>query len=312
MVSLKIPTPKKTKRRRLAQEKKNMIGLKIPNSPTKKRSRNIMDTLAAYNKTKRPNLDPNASGDSTPLSSLTFAESPKRPSEESIQKLEQYFADLPPDEWESRCPLCEKPVQHYWDYWKGKKMTVHHQKMFCRDHNFREAQEEYRSNGYPDIDWDTFPETIKRHHPKLIAILRNDTKLKKPSYYRDQHAERQAIGERPTVKSMLNDDKMLEAKTGYYGARGRRAMMESITAQLVDVIRECNEKDPVVSFLGMANFVLRVLVPELTIELVKQDLKVGDEEAMRIIEESGEVGDVVHPEVEDVVIRTDSEDEVEG
>ncbi|KAF2647896.1 hypothetical protein K491DRAFT_578932, partial [Lophiostoma macrostomum CBS 122681] len=196
-----------------------------------------------------------------------------------------------------KCPLCETPVSQslYWSWWKGKKMSVHQRSLFCHEHRKRTAQAEYTKRGYPSIDWAALPQRIETHHPRLIDVLRNETGSRK-STFREAHRQRMLAGDRTTVRALLQRDELLESKTGYYGPRGRRAFMEIITLQLADVIREAVERDEVVSWGGMASFVQSVLVPEVAVQLVMQDLGVGERVAVEVLRESREVGALVNEE----------------
>lgn len=257
------------------------------------------------------------SGANSPQSSMhSAAMCTSKVSEESLEALERYDSNLSPSPSDipctSRCPLCDDPVDegYYTAFWYGKKKTVRQQQIFCSEHTKRDALEKYNQLGYPDIDWIAFPERIKSHHPHLIAIVKNETE--KPSQYRQEHAKRATAGERQTVHNMMEDDNVFDSKTGYYGARGRRVMMDAIisSSKLSDVIRDCAD-DEVVSFGGVANFVQRVLVPELTIALVMEDRGCEEGEAKKVIEDSGSLGMKVHEEIEDTIERRKSNDLVE-
>ncbi|KAF2705391.1 hypothetical protein K504DRAFT_460641 [Pleomassaria siparia CBS 279.74] len=255
--------------------------------------------------TSLPNLDPPKSGASTPRSSLLS--SPRHT--ETLQNLEQYLDELPAETEDAnkRCPVCEETVDsnYYDEFWVDKVRNVHHQTLFCKEHKKREAWEDYRQKGYPEMDWTTFPDKIRMYHPRLKAVLQN----KRPSHYRDIHAQRLADREERTVRKLLDSDAIFEATTGYYGSRGKRAMMETITSQLGSVIRNCAKRDPVVAFNGIANFVQHVLVPELTVWMVMDDKAVSEAKAKEIVQESGALGEVVNEEVDDKVDYLTSEDD---
>ena len=56
---------------------------------------------------------------------------------------------------------------------------------------------------------------------------------------------------------------------------------------------------------GVSAFVQAVLVPELTVSLVKEDMRVDDEAARQIIRESSKLGELVNEEEEEVVTLRD-------
>jgi hypothetical protein len=221
------------------------------------------------------------------------------------------MVDLPEEapEVTNKCPLCEEPVKesHYLDFWIGKKKTVFYQTLFCKEHKRRKALKEYRDKGYPEIDWEDLPSRIRDYHPRLKAVLRNE----KPSEYRQKHAQRLADRDARAVRIQLDSDAAYESTTGYYGSRGKRAMMEAITSQLGPVISECAERDRVVAFNGFATFVQSVLVPELTVWMIMDDKDFSEKKAREVVQESGALGEVVNEEVEDRVAFVESEDESE-
>ena len=58
---------------------------------------------------------------------------------------------------------------------------------------------------------------------------------------------------------------------------------------------------------GVSAFVQAVLVPELAVSLVKEDMRVDDEAARLIIEESSKLGELVNEEEEEVVTLRDED-----
>ncbi|ORX96748.1 RTC4-like domain-domain-containing protein, partial [Clohesyomyces aquaticus] len=202
------------------------------------------------------------------------------------------------------CPVCRTPIptNQFQDFRSAHpQLRPRDLRRFCREHKHREALEEYTSKNYPTIDWPNFPKRIKRHLPRLQAVLTDSTL--DPSHYRVLHEQRATKGKERTTLALLSSDKILESTTGYYGPRGARVMMEAITEHLSDLIRECMISDQVVRFGGIGNFVQRVLVPELSCCLVMEDFGVEAERARDIVEESGACGGFVNPEVGDRVTR---------
>lgn len=253
---------------------------------------NLLASLGAYRKEDTPTSSRSA-GISTPPSSL--------PRSDILRSLEQYANDTHVEKSGDKCPLCEKPVdpEHYLQFWrdKDKKSAIRYQQMFCREHAKRSAVQQYMNKGYCEIDWDMLPTRIAQHSGRLTSILRNE----RPSYFRQLHADM----DRQTGSRMMEENATL-TRTGYYGSRGTRVMMESITSELADVIRDQAVKDPVVGSAGVANFVLRVLVPELAILLVMEDYKCSEQSAKGIIDESGELGALVNEDLGDELEAWDS------
>ncbi|PSN63526.1 hypothetical protein BS50DRAFT_476314, partial [Corynespora cassiicola Philippines] len=200
-----------------------------------------------------------------------------------------------------KCPLCQKiiPLDQYYGFWKGKPKTVRNQTLFCKEHKRDEAIGEYKKSGYPDIDWDDLPSRIKKFNTQMEALLRNTTI--KPSTYREEHATTLSSGRDHTVRRMMErDSSFMDCPAGYYGPRGKRIMMETITAEMADVIRECAVSDPVVGRSGFAVFLQAVLVPELTVLLIQEDNErdggISEAMAKQIMKESEEVGMLVNEE----------------
>lgn len=96
---------------------------------------------------------------------------------------------------------------------------------------------------------------------------------------------------------------------GYFGPRGRRVFMETLTAELGDELRQAATTDPTVGRSGFAMFLQAVMVPELVVRLVMEDLGVGRERAGEVVRESWGVGGLVNEEVEEVVVGDEEEEE---
>jgi hypothetical protein len=74
-----------------------------------------------------------------------------------------------------------------------------------------------------------------------------------------------------------------------------------ITRYAAKIRRLSVSDDQVKAAGGVSGFAQAVLVPELTVMLVKEDMNVGDEGARQILRESMEIGDLVNDEENDVV-----------
>lgn len=224
------------------------------------------------------------------------------------------------------CALCEDAVDETEQlrFWALHPRTVRNQMLFCKEHKRAKAQQEYTAQGFPAIDWPALPARIRALRPELVALLRNDTP--EESAFRRAHTQRLASGKAAVLprgkarkKAPAHDEAApapqtdalglgLGGSTGYYGARGKRVMMEVVSAELAEDIREVAARDPVVGRSGFAMFLQAVLVPELTLLLVMQDNEVGKGVAGQIVAQSAELGEVLNEEVGDEV-RLGSEDE---
>jgi hypothetical protein len=253
----------------------------------------LLDQLGDWRKDKAPESYP-------PTSSAL---------QEDNDNVHEYIDQLPREDVEgSCCPLCRAPVQHedYWEYWKGKNKTVKNQNAFCCHHKVKSAWDEYRSEGYPDIDWDMLPQRIRKHRMELFKILNNE----RPSVYRDRYEPVALTGKAAAVPSRrkdlpdhvqqeLDSYAMDDQSTypGYYGPHGRRVITETVMRILKNEIKNCS--DIVVQGSGPATFVQAVLVPETAIMLIMEDCLVDREEAEETREKTYELGMLLNEEIED-------------
>ena len=82
-------------------------------------------------------------------------------------------------------------------------------------------------------------------------------------------------------------------------------MSENIVAEFSTLLRKRAVKDRLVSARGHIAYVQSVLVPELTVQLVMEDMGVDEEEARVIMKESVWVGELLNEEVADVIMSDD-------
>ncbi|KAF1912466.1 RTC4-like domain-containing protein [Ampelomyces quisqualis] len=237
----------------------------------------------------------------------------------------EYIDQLPGDDVEgSCCPLCRTPVheEDYWQFWKGKSKTVKNQNVFCRDHKIKSAQDEFRNEGYRDIDWTALPRRITKLRMELFKILHND----RASIYRDRYEPIALTGKAAAVPSRRKDlphfvQQELESYAlddqstypGYYGPHGRRVITETVMKILKNEIKNCS--DTVVQGSGPATFIQAVLVPETAIMLIMEDCLVDREGAEEIREKTYELGMLLNEEIEDQLEaheQSDDENEYGG
>src|SRR5262249_2532417 len=88
---------------------------------------------------------------------------------------------------------------------------------------------------------------------------------------------------------------------GYYGPRGLRTMSEGIIRRFSTILRRRAVEDRLVSARGYMGYVQAVLVPELTVRLIMEDMKIGSEDARRVLGESVGLGELLSEDVGDVV-----------
>jgi hypothetical protein len=203
-----------------------------------------------------------------------------------------------------RCPICHQKVDR--DLLEKHsirgKMSVKKQTIFCRLHKRESALRLATQMGYPKIDWDMMESRCRTHQVLLQKILEGT----QPSHYRSVLKEKVDSGKNRTL--LTNNDNLTP---GYYGPRGLLVMTEFIIRTLSPVIRKRAVEDRLISARSYTGYVQAVLVPELTVRLIREDMAVTEESARQILLESVEVGELLHEETRDVVRITESEDEEE-
>ncbi|OCK77699.1 hypothetical protein K432DRAFT_268623, partial [Lepidopterella palustris CBS 459.81] len=198
------------------------------------------------------------------------------------------------------CPLCCEPVDetHLYTFVAAHpRMNIRMQSKFCHEHKKRSAALRYTELGYPVIQWHKLESRMQAHWPHVEAVLAGTT----PSYFRDRLEKKVAKGEERTLFSTIMTDEFKSSTTGYFGPRGARTMMESITKQFAPQIRRLAPTDPLIASGGVSNFVQAVLVPELASRLVGEDMGVGGERARELLGESGRIGNLVNEEEDDAI-----------
>jgi hypothetical protein len=205
---------------------------------------------------------------------------------------------------EAVCPMCGESVDGISlnRYNGGKRMNIRTQTRFCRAHRKKSARTEWTEKGYPNIDWDDFDARLAQHHSYLKNLLDGAS-----SYYRDILAEQIRSGkDRTLLQAVSNSDNSLTP--GYYGSRGFRAMSENIIEHFSSQLRKIAIKDRLVATRGVTGYVQNVLVPELTVRLICEDLRLEPDEARQVMRDSVGLGDLLNEEVEDVVTWKEGDD----
>ncbi len=195
------------------------------------------------------------------------------------------------------CPMCGEVVDAEFlkTYNDGKQMNVRTQAKFCGAHKKRSARDDWKSSGYPTIDWESLEVRIAKHHSYLKGLLDGAS-----SYCREILEVHIKSGKNRTLKQAVTDSDLL-LTPGYYGSRGMRAMSENIMYYFSPQLRRAAVNDRVVSARGVTGYVQAVLVPELATRLIMEDMNIGAEEARKVMRESSSLGDMLIEEVMDVV-----------
>lgn len=192
----------------------------------------------------------------------------------------------------SRCPMCRRSVDPE-ELRKCGEMNTRQQEKFCRGHQKKDAEEEWSSRGYPEINWDILDSRISQHYTFIKNLINGAD-----SHYKlllDQTVK--AGKDRTLLKSETN------LTPGYYGTRGLRAISENIMREFTPLLKKRAIKDRLMAARGVTGFVQSVLVPELTVLLIMEDMNTAIDEARRVLKESAEIGELVHEEIRDVILR---------
>ncbi|KAK4116232.1 hypothetical protein N656DRAFT_774441 [Canariomyces notabilis] len=193
------------------------------------------------------------------------------------------------------CPLCNTEIEMK-DLeafrLKFPRMTVSNMQRFCQIHKKKSAREQWLSRGYPDILWSQLEGRIAKRYGLLRKILEGE----RHSHFADRFREQIESGKNRTL---LRSDANLTP--GYYGIRGLRAMSENLIGEFSALLRKRSVQDRLVSARGHTAYLQAVLVPELAVQLIMEDMNVGEEEARRILAESGSIGELLNDEIADVV-----------
>ncbi|KJX92771.1 hypothetical protein TI39_contig5827g00021 [Zymoseptoria brevis] len=233
---------------------------------------------------------------------------------ESSSPLSSLEASPEPDSLTFDCETCSRPVnkllhEEYEDeYVKGRQWTMKRQEQFCEWHRKQTAHETWKDRGYPAIDWTGLAKRMRKHDSFLIDVLNDEAISHHRSNFKKQSRSK-------GMKGGFKGNAKPGAAVGYYGPKGEKMMSDHIIQQLSTDIRERATKDQLVATSGfqggVSGFVQAVLVPHLAELLVKDDMKLaGDWEvkAREIIADSVEVGELMHPELEDLIVEVEDDE----
>lgn len=159
----------------------------------------------------------------SPSSSLSSP--PASPVLEASQEHRDFLASEIPEYYTpavARCPMCKEKVDREFleTFDCGKRMNVRTQTRFCRAHKQETARSKWRQRRYPDIDWSSFNDRLKRYRPNIKNILDGDV----PSYYRNVLEDAVKGGRNRTLHQSLMSTSFHGLTPGYYGSRGARLM----------------------------------------------------------------------------------------
>lgn len=202
----------------------------------------------------------------------------------------------------TRCPMCHEVVdaELLAKHSDHGRMNIRKQTAFCRLHKRRAALSSRSQKGYPKINWETLGTRFEKYYDFLKDILVGARR----SHYRDVLEENVESGKNRTL--LKTEDSLTP---GYYGPRGLRAMTEYIMRMLSSVVRKRAVEDRLVSARGYTGYVQAVLVPELAVRLIMEDMSVAEEDAQKIMQDSIEVGELLHEDAGDIIASLNEEGE---
>ncbi|KAK8090075.1 hypothetical protein PG997_005036 [Apiospora hydei] len=202
----------------------------------------------------------------------------------------------------AHCPMCGQTVDSKLlkRYTNRGRMTIRQQTTFCLSHKRREAEETRKTNKYPEVDWGGLEARFTEHKDFIKGVLEG----KRSSHFASLLSNKVETGK---DRTLLKTDESLTP--GYYGPRGLRLMTDFILHSFSDTVRKRAIEDHLVAARTYTGYVQSVLVPELAVRLIMEDMDVDEEDARKIMQESSGLGDVLHEETKDVVVRgSDDED----
>ncbi|KAL1893782.1 hypothetical protein Sste5346_006285 [Sporothrix stenoceras] len=172
---------------------------------------------------------------------------------------------------------------------------------FCQGHKQRTNRQAWAARGYPTIDWDALPARLVRYEKHIHGIIVGKT----PSTFRTSWEAAK------TTAAMA----ALITVPGYYGPRGMRVLSDSIVERHASTISKRIVEDALLASRGMYQFVETVLVPELAVQLIREDMLRGgagtasEDEVRKVMVASAALGEELAEELQDVV--EDEEDDEE-
>ncbi|CAK7201064.1 hypothetical protein SEUCBS139899_003765 [Sporothrix eucalyptigena] len=215
------------------------------------------------------------------------------------------------------CPLCKAPLEEsvLRDLLDGHHLLVgiavgrshviqlnllkfDEKLRFCTGHKQRASRLAWTARGYPAIDWAALPARLTRYESHVKKVIMGTTQ----SPFR-------TAWEKMTPSQLSSQSEV----PGYYGRRGLRVLSDAIVQRHAKTLRRRAVEDPLVAARGMVQFVQAVLVPELAVQLIREDMLAGGgggglDEARRVLHESAAIGEEVMEEERDVIEDDDDED----
>ena len=202
---------------------------------------------------------------------------------------------------EARCPMCKQPCDVS-ELNRWGTMNTRQQEKFCRSHRKTNATKRWDSKGYPEIHWDKMDSRLSQHNKFIKTLLQGAD-----CHYRREFEELVAAGKGRSLRKM-------EANLipGYYGSHGLNMISAHVVAEFADLLSDRSMDDGLISKRGITAFVQSVIVPEVTVQLVMEDMSIDEAEARNILSDSSNMGELVHEDIRDVVMDQveDADDDI--
>lgn len=213
-----------------------------------------------------------------------------------------------------KCPICSR-VTAYAGL-KGvigmAELTFNAQQKLCREHRMRDAKKLSKEMGYPSVDWAEIKSSAR-----LARQLKNLTKIiqrKKESYYLQclDDAIKDAQGQQKQI-NLYFDVRLLDVvHQGYFGPKGAKLFSEIIAQDQVlqKLLSRQIRSDKAIRTAGVGRFVQAVLLPELTTNLLMDEMGIVDAQAGRkAMQDSQEAGVLLQPDDDQVDVRRADDDD---
>lgn len=136
---------------------------------------------------------------------------------------DEWLKDHPPSSPKKQCPICKEFVSRLFmeESFGTAPLSWREQVQFCKVHKIRSAEKEWKTKGYPTIDWDEFTKRLPGYEDKIVEILNGSRR----SFYRNAFEEQVKSGANRTLKqAMMSDSGMGGLSVGYYGTKGARIL----------------------------------------------------------------------------------------
>ena len=200
----------------------------------------------------------------------------------------------------SACPMCHASIDPEELKARGT-MNLRAQEQFCQSHQRKSAKEDWEERGYPDINWEKLPIRLAKFQKKIEKWIKGED-----SHYRRQYGARVDAGKDRSLKKLTSN-----LTPGYYGSRGLQVIAEYVMQNHTRRLKKMAPKDTLMSKRGVAAYVQAVLVQEIAALLIMEDMKVNEEKAREILDESVLMGELLQEEEKDVHVNRvdDSEDD---